>query len=87
MTELVKSRTAAFTSETHKAKFKGYLERYQEYANNFPSEIFPLKYLVNFYRKPFLRKTSGLGMRFILDIGASGVAGAYNPQRSDFPRP
>lgn len=88
MTELVKSRTAAFTSETHKAKFKGYLERYQEYANNFPSEISPSKVFSKLLQDATSsgKKPLELRMRFILDsIGASGVAGAYNPQRSDFP--
>ena len=87
MTELVKSRTAAFTSETHKAKFKGYLERYQEYANNFPSEISPSKVFSKLLQDATSSgKPLELRMRFILDsIGASGVAGTYNPQRSDFP--
>ena len=43
MTELVKSRTAVFTSDTHKAKFQGYLAKYEEYQANFPSDIAPTK--------------------------------------------
>ena len=88
MTELVKSRTAVFTSDSHKAKFKGYLERYEEYKDNFPSEISPKEV----FSKLFQGATSGnkkpleLRMRYILDeIGATALAGSYNPQRSDFP--
>ncbi len=88
MTELVKSRTAAFTSETHKAKFKGYLERYQAYSDNFPSEISPTKVFSKLLQDAISssQKPLELRMRFILDkIGSSSIAGNYNPQRSDFP--
>ena len=88
MTELVKSRTAAFTSDSHKAKFKGYLDRYQKYSDNFPNEISPEKVFSKLLQDAIAsnKKPLELRMRFILDItGSSGVAGSYNPQSSDFP--
>ena len=88
MTELVKSRTAAFTSDSHKAKFKGYLDRYQKYSDNFPNEISPEKVFSKLLQDAIAsnKKPLELRMRFILDItGTSGVAGSYNPQSSDFP--
>ena len=88
MTELVKSRTAAFTSDSHKAKFKGYLDRYQKYSDNFPNEISPEKVFSKLLQDAIAsnKKPLELRMRFILDItGSSGVAGNYNPQSSDFP--
>ena len=87
-TELVKSRTAVFTSETHKAKFKGYLERYQTYSDNFPSEISPAKVFSKLLQDAISsgQKPLELRMRFILDkSGSASAAGNYNPQRSDFP--
>ena len=88
MTELVKSRTAVFTSDTHKAKFQGYLKRYQEYQANFPGDIAPAKVFSKLLQDASAsgKKPLELRMRFILDkIGSSAAGGSYNPQRSDFP--
>jgi TolA-binding protein len=88
MTELVKSRTAVFTSDSHKAKFKGYLDRYEAYKDNFPSEISPKEVFNKLLQGAISenKKPLELRMRFILDeIGATSSAGSYNPQRSDFP--
>ena len=88
MTELVKSRTAVFTSDTHKAQFEGYLNRYQGFLDNFPSDISPEKVFSKLLQDAAAsgKKPLELRMRFILDqIGSSSAAGSYNPQRSDFP--
>ena len=87
MTELVKSRTAVFTSDTHKAKFKGYLNRYESYLKNFPAEISPTKVFSKLLQDATSssKKPLELRMRFILDKIGSGAGGSYNPQRSDFP--
>ena len=88
MTELVKSRTAVFTSDTHKAKFLGYLKRFEGYLANFPSDIAPAKVFSKLLQDASAsgKKPLELRMRFILDkIGSNAAGGTYNPQRSDFP--
>ena len=88
MTELVKSRTAAFTNESHVAKFNGYLKLYQDYLNNFPKEIAPKEIFSGLLQEAISseKKPLELRMRMILDkIGSNAAGGTYNPQRSDFP--
>jgi len=88
MTELVKSRTAVFSSDTHKAKFLGYLKRFEGYLANFPSDIAPAKVFSKLLQDASAsgKKPLELRMRFILDkIGSNAAGGTYNPQRSDFP--
>ena len=68
-------------------KFKGYLKKYKNLQNGFPSDLSPQVAFANLLNqaKNSGSKTLELRMRATLDRVGSKAGGSYNPQRSDFP--
>ena len=85
--DVVKSRGAIFSSPSHMEKFKGYLKKYKNLQNGFPSDLSPQVAFANLLNqaKNSGSKTLELRMRATLDRVGSKAGGSYSPQRSDFP--
>ncbi|OUU43184.1 MAG: hypothetical protein CBC16_03030 [Verrucomicrobia bacterium TMED56] len=84
--EVARLKGAIFVNPDHAAKFKGYLAKYIDYQNNFPSENSPANAFAKLLQQATDsdQKTLELRMRAALDAVGSRVAGTYNPQISDF---
>ena len=85
--EVAKLRGAIFVNPDYTAKFKGYLKRYEQLQNNFPSDLSPANAFAELLQVAVSssQKSLELRMRAILDEVGSSAGGSYNPQRSDFP--
>ncbi|MEC7800781.1 MAG: tetratricopeptide repeat protein [Verrucomicrobiota bacterium] len=85
--EVAKLRGAIFVNPDYTAKFKGYLKRYEQLQNNFPSDLSPANAFADLLQVAVSssQKSLELRMRAILDEVGSSAGGSYNPQRSDFP--
>ena len=85
--DVVKFRGAIFINPDYAAKFQGYLKKYKEYNDNFPSELSPQKAFARLLEDAVGsgQKTLELRMRANLDRVGSRAGGDYNPQSSDFP--
>jgi len=85
--EVAKLRGAIFINPDYTAKFKGYLKRYEQLQNNFPSDLSPANAFADLFQVAVSssQKSLELRMRAILDEVGSSAGGSYNPQRSDFP--
>ncbi len=85
--DVVKYRGAIFINPDYAAKFQGYLKKYKEYNDNFPSDLSPQKAFARLLEEAVGsgQKTLELRMRANLDRVGSRAGGDYNPQSSDFP--
>ena len=85
--DIVKYRGAIFINPDYAAKFQGYLKKYKEFNDNFPSELAPQKAFARLLDDSVGsgQKTLELRMRANLDRVGSRAGGDYNPQSSDFP--
>jgi len=85
--EMVKFRGAIFVNPDYAAKFKGYLKKYQNLQDKFPSDLSPKVAFVRLLQEAEEKglKTLELRMRANLDRVGSRAGGDYNPQTSDFP--
>ena len=85
--EVARLKGAIFVNQDHAKKFKGYLKRFNEYQENFPSDLSPANAFAKLLQQAATagQKALELRMRAALDSVGSKIGGTYNPQRSDFP--
>ena len=85
--EVARLKGAIFVNPDHTKKFQGYLKKFQEYQNNFPSDLSPSVSFAKLLQQAISsgQKSLELRMRAALDSVGSKAGGPYSPQRGDFP--
>ena len=85
--EVARLKGAIFINPDHAKKFQGYLKRFQEYQDNFPSDQSPETAFSKLLQQAISsgQKSLELRMRAALDSVGSNAGGPYSPDRSDFP--
>lgn len=85
--EVARLKGAIFINPDHSKKFQGYLKRFQEYQDNFPSDQSPETAFSKLLQQAIAsgQKSLELRMRAALDSVGSNVGGPYSPDRGDFP--
>ena len=85
--EVARLKGAIFINPDHAKKFQGYLKRFQEYQDNFPSDQSPETAFSKLLQQAISsgQKSLELRMRAALDSVGSNAGGPYSPDRGDFP--
>ena len=85
--EVARLKGAIIINPDHAKKFQGYLKRFQEYQDNFPSDQSPETAFSKLLQQAISsgQKSLELRMRAALDSVGSNAGGPYSPDRGDFP--